>query len=411
MTIAGKPHICFVAPDTWPILADDRRVPVAGGAQVQQTLLAKTLVRRGFRISMICMDYGQPDGATVDGVTILKSHKPDDGFPGIRFLHPRLTGLWSALLRADADIYYQRGAAGLTGMTATFAKAYGRRFIYAAAHDLDLASDLTWKLFQRRAGWRDQQLFRLGVKLCDEIVVQHAGQARDCERWYQRVPTLVPSCYDAQPIDRHDSNGVVLWVSTLRTWKRPELFLELARRLPQLRFRMVGGPAGGDEWLFARIRQEALTLPNMEFIGFVPFQEVGAHFNAARVFVNTSDHEGFPNTFLQAWSRRIPTVSFCNPGSQVNGATAANVARDLNEMTGLIEKLMRDDDYWNESGQRSRCCYETYHTPQAAVNIYSQIFERHWKIRNGGASGRKPRISAPESTAVPSEEMNRERVA
>ena len=56
------------------------------------------------------------------------------------------------------------------------------------------------------------------------------------------LPTLVPSCYAARFNQRADSNGIVLWVSTLRTLKRPELFLELARRSPHLRFRMVGGP-------------------------------------------------------------------------------------------------------------------------------------------------------------------------
>ncbi len=104
----------------WPMTA---RVKSAGGAQVQQTLLAKALVRRGFRVSMICFDYGQPDRAVVDGVTVFKCHAPIQGLPVIRFFHPRLTGLWSALRRVDADIYYQRAAGAATGVTGSLCEA------------------------------------------------------------------------------------------------------------------------------------------------------------------------------------------------------------------------------------------------------------------------------------------------
>lgn len=381
MSDLNRPHICFVAPDTWPVLAADRSVQSAGGAQVQQTFLAKSLVQRGFRVSMICMDYGQPDEVVVDGVTVFKCHAPIQGLPVIRFFHPRLTGMWSALRRVDADIYYQRSAGAATGVTAAFARRYGRRFLYAAAHDLDLAGNMTWKIFQRRAGWRDRQLFRIGLKLADVVVAQHAGQARDCQRWYGRTATLIPSSYIAQPDHRADQKGVVLWVSTLRNWKRPELFLELARRLPYLRFRIVGGPSGdaADELLFTEVKEAAAAIPNLEFVGFVPFRDIDRHFNAARVFVNTSDYEGFPNTFLQSWSRGIPTVSFIDTGSTVQGKPVNHVASDLDEMVVLVDRLMQEDAFWRESGSRARTCFQRVHTPTAVLDAYDEVFTRLWR--------------------------------
>ncbi len=60
---------------------------------------------------MVMLDYGQPDATEVRGVTVYKMHKPDEGIPVLRFVHPRLTSLWRALKRVNADVYYQRTAA------------------------------------------------------------------------------------------------------------------------------------------------------------------------------------------------------------------------------------------------------------------------------------------------------------
>ena len=374
----SKPHICFMAPNAWPVLVRDTSIPVVGGAEVQQAFLARGLAASGYRVSMICLDHGQPDQVVVDGVTVYKTHIPVSGLPLIRFFHPRLTSVWKALKRVDADIYYQRAAGVTTGITALFAKYSGKRFVYAAAHDLDLAKDRTWELFQRRAGTRDRQLYMLGVKLADEVIAQHASQVADCEKWYGRTPVIVPSCYGKPAGARADREGHVLWVSTIRGWKRPELFLELARRLPHLRFRMIGGSgieANGPE-LFARIKAEAEALPNVEFLGFVPHAQIEPHFDGARVFVNTSTNEGFPNTFLQAWARAIPTVSFCDTASVVDGRPVTRVVENIDEMTAAVRELMEDDRAWQQAGARARRCVEERHTVEAALAVYDRVFNR-----------------------------------
>jgi glycosyltransferase involved in cell wall biosynthesis len=400
----GRPHICFVAPAAWPVLAGDDRIESVGGAEVQQTLLARSFARRGYSVSMICMDYGQPDRAVVDGVTVFKCHARVQGPPVIRFFHPRLTGIWAALREVDADIYYQRSAAALTGVVALFARRYGRRFIYAAACDIDVARDQTWQLFHRRAGWRDRQLFQLGVKLADEIVVQNVGQVQDCKRSYGRVPTMIRSCCAAAPGYAAVSNGVVLWVSTLRTGKRPERFLELARRLPHLRFRMVGGPSAepADAGLFQRIKEQAAGIANLEFVGFVPFRAIDAHFNAARIFVNTSDYEGFPNTFLQSWSRGIPTVSFFDPGSTLDGEPVVNVTGDLSEMAEMVDRLMHAERLWHKTSVRASSYYRSFHTPDAVMDVYDRLFGK-WKFASG--TDRSEDFAALKATHIPSSNL------
>ncbi len=128
------------------------------------------------------------------------------------------------------------------------------------------------------------------------------------------------NCY-AMPTKRSPDGGdrYILWVSTIRKLKRAELFLDLAQALPNYQFRMIGGPGDDEAALFESIKARASAMANVQFLGFVPFSRTEEQFDQATLFVNTSDSEGFPNTFLQAWARGIPTVSFVDAGARLDG--------------------------------------------------------------------------------------------
>src|SRR5258706_12067839 len=116
--------ICLVGLDNLPVLAPEYREHVIGGESVQQTLLARALARRGHEVNMVAADYGQADGARWDAIRVFKAYRPDAGLPLLRFVHPRWTGIWSALARADAELYYTSCAGMLAGLVAAFCKRH-----------------------------------------------------------------------------------------------------------------------------------------------------------------------------------------------------------------------------------------------------------------------------------------------
>jgi glycosyltransferase involved in cell wall biosynthesis len=355
-----------VAPAAYPVLAADRSIPFVGGAEVQQSFIAAELARRGHDVSMITMDHGQEEGGIVRGVRVLKMHRPDAGVPVLRFFHPRLTSLWAAMRRADADVYYQRAAGALTGFVAAFARRHGRRAIFAGAHDVDFEPALP--LIPLR---RDKALFRFGVSRVDRIVVQTERQVQMCRDVYCRTPVRINSCYAYQGHPGRP-DGVILWVGSVKPFKRPEIFLDMAQRLPHFLFRLVGGAAAGQEH-FLQLQQRAQALGNVEMTGFIPHADVESHFDGASLLVNTSTQEGFPNTFLQAWARGIPTVSFFDTGACLAGDRVGRVVGDLAAMTNAVDDLKKNVDVWTNEGARAREYLNQHHGIAAAVDAYEQL--------------------------------------
>lgn len=78
-------------------------------------------------------------------------------------------------------------------------------------------------------------------------------------------PVVINSSYRPPADAILSASGYVLWVARICPWKRPEWFVQLAQRLPQFRFRMIGGPGTEPgEAIFAdAIRRQAAGVPNL----------------------------------------------------------------------------------------------------------------------------------------------------
>src|SRR5262249_4681573 len=115
-------HVCFVAPTIYPVIAASD-VPVAGGAEVQQLMIARALRARGHRVSVLTSAPGVPDSATPEGIEI--HHTPaagTRGIKGLRRIHPRLTDHVKALRRIAPDLVYYRSASGILAACAWYAR-------------------------------------------------------------------------------------------------------------------------------------------------------------------------------------------------------------------------------------------------------------------------------------------------
>ena len=345
------PSICFVGLANLPVLAREYGRHGVGGAELQQTLLAKALAAQGYDVSMVVADYGQPDGAVWDGIKTYKACRPEAGIPVLRFIHPRWTSLWAAMKRARADIYYTSCAGALLGQVVLFARLHGARVVFRIASNSDC--DPAALLIRY---WRDKRLYQYGLRRADLVLAQTPGQQQALLKNFRRESRVVASMTDThgRRLGFEERDISVLWVGNIRALKRPELLLEAARKLPRLQFHIIGGPMPGSESLYEKVRNAAMQTPNVRFHGPIPYQEVGDFYERARIFVGTSEIEGFPNTYLQAWARGTPVVAFLDPEQLIARNGMGRAVTSVAQMCESIVALSDDRNAWEIASQRSR---------------------------------------------------------
>jgi len=367
--MAPAKKICFVGADNYPVLNPAKGNEYFGGESVQQTLLARAFRDLGYDVSMVVQDYGQPQGELIDGIRVWKTFDVRAGVPVLRFLYPRMTSILSALKRADADIYYQSCAGMMTGVVAWFCRRYGRKFIFRLAHDSDcIPGEQIIRL------WRDRKIYEYGLRQAGLIAAQGVKQVALLKDNYQLGSTPVNMAVELpDPEQTMDRDIDILWVNNLRDFKRPELVIKLARMLPEYRVMMIGAAVPGSEELYKEVEAQAGMLPNLDFLGAVSYNEVNGYFSRSRIFVNTSDWEGFPNSFLQAWVRGVPVISFFDPDGLIAGRELGAVPTDLASMAQVMGELLRDEGARSTVAQRSRKFVIDNYAPTAVAKTYEKL--------------------------------------
>lgn len=354
-----------------PVLAPEYSDRPSGGEELQHTLLARALARRGWSASMVVGDCGQPDEAQWEGVKTYKAYRLEEGIPVIRFLHPRWTKLRAALRRADADVYYTSCAGAELAQVVHFAHGRGKKVVFRIASDSDCDPN---SLLVRY--WRDRRLYRWGLARADLVLAQTPSQQQALARNYGRQSVLAGPAVEAagRRAAFGDRDIDALWVANVRALKRPQMFLDAAARLPDLRFHLIGARMPRAEEVYAAVRVRAESLPNVTFHGFVPQLRIGTFFERARVHVSTSETEGFPNTFLQAWSRATPVVTFLDPGGIVSRHGLGAAVSDCGGLDAAITRLARDEAQWATASSSSARHFDEQLNESETLRVYIEAF-------------------------------------
>jgi len=222
----------------------------------------------------------------------------------------------------------------------------------------------------------ERLFYRYGTQASHATAAQAEYQLRACEEYYGCNTALVRRRYEGQE-DGAADQGNVYWVAAMHGRKQPELFMGLARELPDVRSLMIGSPARGARGtrLYVKLKNEAEKLSHLDWVAAVPYSEIDAHFDGVRDLVDTSEAEGFPSTFLQSCARTIPTVSFFDPDGLFKGKPVVYPADDLQSTADTVRRLMEDRPLWTVHDALSRSCFLEQHSPASALQAYETVLD------------------------------------
>ncbi len=328
--MAEKVKLCIVSP-----------FESGGGAEYQISLLIDALVASNrYEVHYLAHFLDGRDRARNYQTTRIGAGGP---IPSMGYL-VEARSLYSLLLQINPRVIYQRVACAYTGICAWYSRRHSVPLIWHVAHDTDVSSsslDPGRNFLRLRL---EKWALEYGVRNATRIVAQTRHQATLLQDNYDRKPDALIGNFHPAGSGSLDKGGplTVLWIANLKPWKRPDAFVRLAQRLAkyeQVRFIMVGAPAAGSgnqSWQQA-LKRSIESTPNLEYWGQKSHNEVNELLDRSHILVNTSTHEGFPNTFIQAWLRAVAVVSLQVDPDQVLERQRLGIAAQSEE--GLVEAV------------------------------------------------------------------------
>ena len=370
--IEQKPSICIVCHQAYGALCGGDSGHI-GGIERHAAILAQWLAKEGYDVTMLTWKEGGDEAEAVNGVRVISICRKDDGIPGLRFIHPKWTSLAQGMRRANADIYYQHGAECVTGQVALWCLRNSKRFVFNAANDTDCAA----KLPELRT-LRERLLYRYGLRHADVRITQTEEQRAQLLRNFGLDSVVLRyACHDFARDSRASQSGSssrrVLWIARGCRQKRPDRLLDLAALCPEFIFDLVG-PFYPDDYSQG-VYERARRMDNVVLHGAVSRDKVPSFYENAFCMCCTSDFEGFPNTFLEAWSHALPIVSTFDPDSLIASRQLGLVVEDVHQMAAVLKTLSGPSDQYQMISRSAREYFLGHHTLDAVLPEYQELFD------------------------------------
>ena len=428
-------RVCFLLGQVYGVLCPhpDR---VFGGAEVQVAKLAKQLAQRGdCEVYVLTGDHQRKGKEEIDGVTVIldplcaphlspsasldplkesgegsnKSVIVEWGYQWLAWCPPPLAAFsrslvrggvickkqlrkvlpvdscvgairslslmfrWARLLRSmDADVFVTRCAGTSVGYIQRACWLVRRPFIYMVAHDMDVSGDYaaTYPI--------EGALFERGLRGAEVVVCQNENQANLLFKRYRRRGYVIPSLCPFETAAGLDQGAreFVLWIARVDNWKQPELFVQLASRIPDQSFVMVAVASQVNPTQLENICKAAQSVPNLKLLPAVPLHETTKLFREAAVFVNTSRVEGFPNTYLQAAASGTTIVSWAvNPDNMLDRYEMGFCAQEnWSRFEQSVRLLCRDSALRARMGENGLAYVRERHDPDSIAQTYLKLF-------------------------------------
>lgn len=182
----------------------------------------------------------------------------------------------------------------------------------------DVTSYQNWNVLN----WLNEQMF-ISCKNSDVVISVSKWIQEVLDKSYGIKSVYIPNGTHVNEVNKGDSKSFkqkynitddfYLFVGRLHPAKKPELILNLAKKIPNRKFVMVGPGCTRDEFL----KYFKCDIPtNIIFLGKLTHLETIDAYSACKVFVLPSMYEAFPTVILEAMANKKVVVASNSGGSR-----------------------------------------------------------------------------------------------
>lgn len=328
-----------------------------GGAELQLKYLSQYLVNQGYEVHFIYRHrtLKVPQKSNLR-LYPLKHFKIPGTFGKTWFVSRKL--IHKTLIKIQPDVIITRAFSSWAGIASKYALIHNLHHFHFVASDNEvkrqIGNVLRFKVFDKIEYKYFNEIF-IGNT---EIIVQNQEQKKLVEKKHKIKCVLLPQAApknDTSLIDKTYDKLKVVWIANFKPLKRPEKFLEIVQHFKNrndITFSMLGG--------FSNTYYEDLLKPyydihNFQYLGKLTNSEVNKVLDTAHVLVNTSDYEGFSNTFIQAWLRQVVVLSLhSDPNSILTDKQLGFKTNNVYNANTKLECLMKEPNNLKMLGIRSR---------------------------------------------------------
>ena len=294
----------------------------------------------------------------------------------------------------DADIYYQRIALSHTAMVGYFAKRHKKPFVWATAHIEDCRpgkfKEFRKSVMQARgksalrrqlammSAWVNDKAYPWGARQADLIITQTKNHQALLHRSFG-VDSIVIYNINNFPDEfpERRTPPMVLWIANLARFKKAERFITLAESCQDLpcRFVMAGHPL--DASYLAELQPQIEDLPNLSYLGGIEPQTAERLMGEATLFVNTSEAEGVPNTFIESWLRGTPVISLhVDPDEILAQEKLGAISGSMERLERDVRHLLNNPSDWEGASRRaSQFARQNYHIDEITRQYHEAFSE------------------------------------
>jgi glycosyltransferase involved in cell wall biosynthesis len=333
---------CFISTYAYPLF-NPKCQATFGGSEVQLFQIANKLTQnKNILILFIVGDFGQKGIETYDKVKVIKGILNRNRKSKLRFLISSIFcqfTLLKTLKKINADVYVQRSAGIDTGIISIYCKLFHKKFIYMTASSID--TDGGYHRLKPFEGI----IYEWGIKHATHVICQSRDQQINLQKNYHIKATILKNSFCIPPKTKNFKD-IILWVGSSQPLKQPQIFLDLATSMPNYKFVMVMPP--NEQILWQQILLKTKSINNLKLIKHVPYHKINLYFSKAKIFINTSTFEGFPNTFVQATMNGTPIISLnVNPDNFINRNRCGFCAQgDFKKLKKYTKSLFTNNILW-----------------------------------------------------------------